>query len=78
MAEAVESLGTLWGYREASEFFGVSPLTLRKKVSNRQVPFLKPFGPKGKVLFRPDRLRDFVEASAVEPLAPSRATRKAR
>jgi excisionase family DNA binding protein len=55
-------------YPEAAALLGISPLTLRGKVSRHQVPFLKPFGPKGRVLFDPDRLRAFVQAGAVEPV----------
>lgn len=63
-----------WRYREAARFLSITEGVLRKKVSHREVPFAKPFGPRGRVLFDPERLREFVLETAVEPdvLAPPR------
>jgi excisionase family DNA binding protein len=70
-------LGSLLTYREAAAFLRISPLTLRKKVSKRQVPCLKPFGRNGKTLFDPEALHAFVQDSAVEmiPSAPAKKRR---
>lgn len=54
-------------YPEAARILRISPQTLRKKVSRREVPVLKPFGKRGKVLFSENDLRTFLEASRVEP-----------
>ncbi len=54
-------------YPAAAALLGISPLTLRAKVSRHQVPFCKPFGSRGAVLFDPERLREFVQRGAVEP-----------
>ena len=56
-------------YPEAAEFLGISPLTLRKKVSERRVPHLKPFGPHGPVLFDPADLRVFLDKSRIDPIS---------
>lgn len=62
-----KTLAGFWRYEQAAAFMGISPLTLRGKVCRREVPYIKPFGPHGRVLFNPDRLREFVERGAVEP-----------
>ena len=55
-------------YREAAEFLGISPLTLRRKVSERRLPFIKPFGPNGPVLFDPSDLHEFLRKNRVDPI----------
>lgn len=63
-------IANMWRYPEAAEFLGISPLTLRRYVMLKKIPYLKPFG-KGKtpVLFDPAALSEFVKASRVEPVA---------
>jgi len=41
----------------------VSPLTLRKKVSEGSIPHLKPFGPHSRVYFDAEELERFLDAS---------------
>jgi len=55
-------------YIEAAQLLRMSPLTLRKKVSQKKVPVIKAFGRKGRVLFSENDLRAFLEASRVEPV----------
>jgi len=67
-------------YREAAALLGISELTLRRKVMLRQVPVLKPFGPRGRVLFAETDLLAMLERSripAVETLAASGRRAKA-
>ena len=54
-------------YDEAARLLRCSPETLRKKVSRREVPFIKPFGRRGAVLFSERDLLAFLEAKRVEP-----------
>ena len=58
----------LLNYSEAAGVLKIAVLTLRKKVMRREVPFLKPFGPKGRVLFEREALEAFLAASRVAPL----------
>ncbi len=50
----------LLNYSEAAEVLRCSPLTLRKYVMDRRVPFVKPFGPNGRVFFLVDELENFI------------------
>jgi excisionase family DNA binding protein len=52
-------------YEEAARLLRCSPQTLRKRVSQRQIPYIKAFGRKGRVLFSENDLRAFLEASRV-------------
>ena len=54
-------------YEEAAQLLRCSVQTLRKKVAHREVPFIKPFGRKGAVLFSERDLLAFLEAKRVEP-----------
>ena len=54
----------LWNNSEASKFLGISPFTLRGKVSRREIPYIK-LG--RRVLFDCEDLRRFVEASKIMP-----------
>ncbi len=63
---------SLLTYPEAALFLRISPLTLRKKVMAKKVPHLKPYGARGKVLFRESDLRSFLERSLV-PADPAAA-----
>ena len=56
------------GYAGASKYTGIPQSTLRKYVSLRRVPFLKPFGRKGRVVFLKSDLDNFLLASRV-PMA---------
>lgn len=58
----------LWRYPQAAAFLGIAPATLRRKVMERAVPFYRPFGNKGRVLFDPEDLRAFVLRSRVAPM----------
>ena len=53
------------GYAGASTYTGIPQSTLRKYVSQRRVPFLKPFGRKGRVVFLKSDLDSFLLASRV-------------
>lgn len=55
----------LLNYFEAAEFLRVSPLTLRKKVSQGTIPHLKPFGPHSRVFFDAEELEQLLESSRV-------------
>jgi excisionase family DNA binding protein len=59
-------------YREAAALLGISELTLRRKVMLRQVPVLKPFGPRGRVLFAETDLLAMLERSRVPALVESK------
>jgi excisionase family DNA binding protein len=61
-------LSAFWRYAEAADFLGITPGTLRRKVMYHAVPFARPFGKKGRVLFDPADLEAFVEASKVPAL----------
>jgi len=50
-------------YNEAAQMLRVSPLTLRKKVSEGTIPHLKPFGPHSRVYFDAEELERFLDAS---------------
>lgn len=58
----------LLDYNEAAKILKIAPTTLRKKTMRREVPFLKPFGPNGRVLFEREALEEFLRASRVAPL----------
>jgi hypothetical protein len=64
----LKTLSSMWRYPEAASFLGVSPATLRRKVMLRKVPFMRPFGFKGRILFDPEDLVAFVKASRVDPI----------
>jgi excisionase family DNA binding protein len=49
---------------KAAELLGISPFSLRGKVSRREVPFIK-IG--RRVLFSPTALAEFIQANSVEP-----------
>ena len=55
----------LLDYTEASELLRIKPSTLRKKVMERVVPCVKPFGRKGRTLFVKSDLLDFIEKHRV-------------
>ena len=61
----MDILNELWDYGQAARFLRIAPQTLRKKVSQGQVPALKPFGKKGRTLFSPEELRAMVQRSRV-------------
>ena len=69
MSDETKSLSTLWRYPDAARYLGISPATLRRKVMCQEVPFMRPFGMHGRVLFDPEDLRAFVRASRVSPLS---------
>jgi hypothetical protein len=69
MVSEEKRLSNMLRYPAAAEFLGISPATLRRKVMLHQVPFMRPFGFKGRVLFDPLRLEEFAKQSAVEPVA---------
>ncbi len=52
-------------YTEAAQILRLSPATLRKKVMERSVPFIKLFGRKGRVLFERAALERFIESKKV-------------
>ena len=52
-------------YDEAAKVLRISPATLRKKVMERSVPFIKLFGRKGRVLFSPEDLGAFLKSKKV-------------
>lgn len=57
---------SLWTYYDLSRYSRWSEITLRKKVSRREIPFVRV----GRsVRFIPSRMREFFAASAVEPEA---------
>ena len=60
-------LSEMWGYAAAAEYLNISVAHLRKLTMVGRVPFYRPFGIGGRVLFDPDELRDFVLASRVSP-----------
>jgi excisionase family DNA binding protein len=66
--QTTKSIHDLWGYREAAEFLHITPGTLRRRVMERSLPFYRPFGKGSRVLFDPDDLAIFVQASRVEPI----------
>jgi excisionase family DNA binding protein len=68
MSNDTKSLSALWRYPDAARYLGISPATLRRKVMEAAVPFYRPFGKHGRVLFDPDDLRNFVQASRVAPI----------
>jgi excisionase family DNA binding protein len=49
---------------EAAELLGISPFSLRGKVSRREIPFIK-IG--RRTLFSPSSLQAFIEANKHEP-----------
>jgi len=49
----------------AAKVLGISPQTLRDHVLHRRIDYVK-IG--GRVLFRPDRLWDFIERNTIHPL----------
>jgi excisionase family DNA binding protein len=67
-----KNLSELWQYAEAAQYLNITAGTLRRKVMLRQVPFYRPFGKHGRILFDPDDLREFVKASRVEPVNSGR------
>ena len=69
MSDNNESISTLWRYPQAAAYLGISPGTLRRKVMLSEVPFLRPFGKGGRVLFSPADLEKFVMAHRVAPAA---------
>ena len=71
MSDETIPIGTLWDYREAAEYLHVAPSTLRRKVMERSIPVLKPFGRKGRVLFSQADLRELVEKSRVPAMQAS-------
>ena len=62
------SMERMLRYNDAAEFLGLSPLTLRKKVCQRAIPFIKPFGPNGPVLFDPKELNEWLDSCRVHPV----------
>ncbi len=54
-------------YPEAALLLRISPQTLRKKVCRREIPYFKPFGPRGRVLFSETDLMAFIKSTRVEP-----------
>jgi excisionase family DNA binding protein len=56
----------LLNYMGAAEYLGLSPLTLRRYVSRRLVPYLK-LGPSA-VRFTPEDLDHWLESRKVNPL----------
>lgn len=69
MDTETKRLATMWRYPDAARYLGISPATLRRKVMERAVPFYRPFGLKGRVLFDPDDLVAFVRQHRVPTLA---------
>ena len=69
--DTTKSLSELWRYPQAAKYLGITPGTLRRKVMLHQIPFMRPFGRKGRILFDPDDLHEFVEASRVSPVPQS-------
>lgn len=55
----------MWRYPAAARYLGIAETTLRRKVMELEVPFYRPFGLKGRVLFSPRDLEEFVQASKV-------------
>jgi excisionase family DNA binding protein len=53
------------GYAGASKYTGIPESSLRKYVCQRRIPFLKPFGRKGRVVFLKSDLDAFLLASRV-------------
>jgi excisionase family DNA binding protein len=53
----------LWNKKQAAQYLNISPLSLTRKVCQREVPFIK-FG--RRVLFDPEDLRRFVASKKVE------------
>jgi hypothetical protein len=67
-----KQLSGMMRYPAAARFLGISPLTLRRYVMDRKVPFYKPFGNgKTPVLFDPEDLGAFVRKARVEPITAS-------
>jgi excisionase family DNA binding protein len=64
-------------YEEAAKLLRCCPQTLRKRVCYRQIPFIKPYGKRGMVLFSENDLRAFLEASRVEPVGAWKLWHKA-
>lgn len=71
-------LSSLWRYPDAARFLGIAPATLRRKVMDREVPFYRPFGLKGRVLFDPDDLAAMVRATRVPTIREQIAAGEAR
>ncbi len=55
-------------YPEAAQMLGIAPVTLRKLVMGKRIPYLKPFGKHSKVFFLPEDIEQFLLAGRVEPL----------
>jgi len=67
-APVQKRIAELWRSPRAAEYLGISPGHLRRLCMERVVPFLKPFGSKGRTLFDPEDLAQFVRASRVAPM----------
>lgn len=60
----VSAMERLLSNDEAAEILGISPFSLRGKVSRREVPFVK-LG--RRVLFRKENLMELIEKCTVQP-----------
>ena len=63
--ESGHKLEDLLDITRAAKLLGISPKTLRDHVLHRRIDYVK-IG--GRVLFRPDRLWDFIERNTVHAL----------
>ena len=61
----MNTIPEMWTYDEAARYLRIRPDSLRRKVMLGQVPAHRPFGKRGRVLFDPDELREFIRNSAV-------------
>jgi excisionase family DNA binding protein len=59
------TLDNLLDITRAAKVLGISPKTLRDHVLHRRIDYVK-IG--GRVLFRPDRLMDFIEQNTIHAL----------
>ncbi len=50
---------------EVADLLGLKRPTVYKKVCRREIPFIKPGGPRGRVLFRPEDLEAFIASRRV-------------
>lgn len=62
--QTAPNLSRLLSNDEAAELLGISPFSLRGKVSRREVPFVK-IG--RRVLFRKESLMELIEKCTVQP-----------
>jgi excisionase family DNA binding protein len=59
---------------EAADFLGISPWTLRGKAREKKISFYRPFGARGRLIFKRDDLQAFLDSKRV-PAVPASSAR---